>query len=116
MIRLNLKKSYLGTDDNWFECINQGISELKKEERVEVAIEKVPFIKFEITRMGNDKYGVISISPVSLRTYKEQDYHIERWTPCDTLEQCFNSVISIVGGFINYMGKKEENDGKYYEN
>ena len=115
MIQLILKKVCLGADDNWFECTDQGISELKKEERIEVAIEKAPFIKFEIIYIDDGKYGVISLSPISLRTYKEQDYRIERWGTCSTMDQCFNSIISIVGGFINNMGKKGENDGKYYK-
>jgi hypothetical protein len=113
-------------------CENQTMDKLEEGEQIVVSIEKIPFIMFRISLLKYaptvattetllymetqaKKYGLISISPVSLKTYNEQSYRIERWGMYDEVGHAVNKILSVVGGFINRMGKEDFNDGNYYK-
>ena len=115
MIKVNLKKVYLNAKDEYAECVDQSIEKLKLNERVQVTIENVPFLRFEFYNVIGGGYELISVSPVSLRTYRSQEYQIERWGVCGDVRLCLDKIISITAGFINKMGKEPINDGNHYK-
>ena len=96
-------------------CENQKFDKLDEDEQIVVTVEKIPFVLFRIILSPEKKYHLMSFSPISLRTYLEQAYRVERWGDYDEVGYAVNKVISVVAGFINRMGKEETNDGNYYK-
>lgn len=97
------------------DCEHQIFDKLEGNEQVIITVENIPFIHFRIMLTPDGKYHLTSNSPVSLRTYQEQGYRVERWDDYDGIGECVNKAVSIIGGFINRMGKENFNDGNYYK-
>lgn len=136
MLTLNLKKVYFTThgfdnmhvylDDNGeklgltgvvaHDCEEQTFDHVGDNEQIIILVERIPFIRFEIIYAPlTDRYLLSSVSPISLRTYTEQKLKIEQWGDYESVKQCINKCISVSAGFVNRMGKEEENDGNYYK-
>lgn len=113
MVTLKLKKVSRTIDERL--CEEQKFDHLNADEQIIVSVEKIPFISFRIVRTPEQQYHLMSFSPISLRTYVEQDYRVERWGEYDEVGHAVNKVISVVAGFINKMGKEDFNDGNYYK-
>lgn len=97
------------------DCENQVFDKLEGNEQIILTIERIPFIHFRIMLSPEGKYHLSSNSPISLQTYQEQSYRVERWGDYDDIGGCVNKAISIVAGFTNRMGKEDFNDGNYYK-
>lgn len=137
MITLNLKKVYFTTHtvENPYkyvdshgipavvisgavshDCEEQTFDHVGDNELIIVTVEKIPFIKFEIIYAPlTDRYLLSSVSPISLRNYTQQNMNGEQWGDYDSTAKCIDKCISVVAGFINRMGKEDENDGNYYK-
>lgn len=101
------------SDDQTLETLD-----IDKKEQVIVSFEYIPFIIFRITPVKYDdiiKYNLTSVSPISLKTYTEQQNRMENWGDRSDINECVNKAISITGGFINGLGKINENTGNYYD-
>jgi hypothetical protein len=60
-------------------------------------------------------YSLNSTCLISLKTYEELSYRIEKWGEYDSINKCMNKAISIVKGFqINFLTGKD-NTGDYYK-
>jgi len=101
-----------------YTCEDQSLDSLDidKIEQLIISFEYIPFITFRVTPKRDEnsglKYNLISISPISLRNYSEQQDRMEDWGDFDEISNCIDNVISIIGGFINGLGKINENNWK----
>ena len=97
------------------DCEDQNFDVLDPEqnEALVITFEHIPFISFEVLP-HEGQYGVSSISPISLRTFEEQKYRKEKWGLFNNTRECIDKAISVMGGFVNGLGKISENKGDYY--
>lgn len=132
MISLTLKKVYYTEkeglkfvdEDNKVEhlCEDQTFSTLNTGEEIIIKVDKVPFITFKIIRVDIDgdepavMYRLISLEPVSLKTYQIIHNTFDVWGDYKEIGMCIDKAISVVAGFIYRMGKEDTNDGNYYKN
>lgn len=132
MIKLALRKVYYTTQpganvvgkDNTIEnlCEDQSFIQLNFGEEIIVSVGKMPFVTFKIVRVDIDgdepavEYRLISLGPVSLKTYQPITNTYDDWGDYKEIGMCIDKAISVIAGFINRMGKEEVNDGNYYGN
>lgn len=109
MIQIKLEKLR-----NGIQSPNQHMDQLEQDEILVITIEKIPFIKLIVTPTMQHKYCLSSKPPISMRTYEISDEN-DDWGDFDEIGECVNKAVSIVAGFINWMGKEMTNNGNYYQ-
>lgn len=116
MITISLKKVFYKNHELYeYVSPDQNYELLDETENINITIDHIPFVGFKVG-IKNGKYWLTSISPISLKTYTEQVYRVEKWgDDFDSVRDCVNKCISVMGGFINRIGKVSVNDDDFYK-